>query len=214
VGQKKGSVTTRAIRKSLVSQPNYWDQTRSVEMEFKLESETIYSALDPTLAEMVMVIAHNLGVPTNALVNRWLKEKLLQQVLGLGMNRESLLNDVTRQMWPDTLAELRRRFQKLAKQWKKETAFTSSQVEKATNPSYQQIIGMGPWAVPLILEELARRPDHWFWALKAITSNDPAREEDRGDLDKMTRAWLRWAEEKGWRPAKPTRAKARRTTAK
>jgi hypothetical protein len=29
-------------------------------------------------------------------------------------------------------------------------------------PPYQQIIGMGPPAVPLILEELRREPDQWF----------------------------------------------------
>ena len=33
---------------------------------------------------------------------------------------------------------------------------------------YQRIVGMG-LSVPLILEELRREPDQWFWALEAIT---------------------------------------------
>jgi len=105
-------------------------------------------------------------------------------------------------------------FLRLAKKWKDATVFSSSVLEMATHPAYQQIIGMGACAVPFILDELARRPDHWFWALKAITAEDPVLEEDRGDLVKMAQAWLRWAEEKGLRPAKAKRAKARRVTAK
>lgn len=40
-------------------------------------------------------------------------------------------------------------------------------------PSCQRIIGMGPVVVPLILEELRREPDHWFWALEMLTEDDP-----------------------------------------
>ena len=38
---------------------------------------------------------------------------------------------------------------------------------------YQQIVGMGMIAVPLILEELHREPDQWFWALECITEENP-----------------------------------------
>ena len=52
----------------------------------------------------------------------------------------------------------------------------------------------GPAVLPLLLRELQERPDHWFWALRAITGEDPVATEDRGKLDAMTAAWLRWAE--------------------
>lgn len=37
------------------------------------------------------------------------------------------------------------------------------------HPAYQQIIGMGPAVVPLLLNDLVRTRSHWFWALRAIT---------------------------------------------
>jgi hypothetical protein len=63
------------------------------------------------------------------------------------------------------------------------------------HPAYQQIIGMGVDALPLILRELEREPDHWFWALEAITGENPVPPTDRGRLNEMARAWLRWASE-------------------
>jgi hypothetical protein len=56
---------------------------------------------------------------------------------------------------------------------------------------------MGTAVVPHLLRELERRPDHWFWALTAITGADPVKPEDRGKLRKMTDAWLRWGKEQG-----------------
>jgi len=89
------------------------------------------------------------------------------------------------------------RFERLATAWKAETRFCSSILEISTNYSYQQIIGMGGVAIPLILAEMARQPDHWFWALKAITGENPVPESDRGDLQKMTQAWLAWKRARG-----------------
>jgi hypothetical protein len=90
------------------------------------------------------------------------------------------------------------RFAELAETWRRETAVISSTTEMAMHPAYQQIIGMGPAAVPLILRELEERPAHWFWALKAITSADPVQPEDRGRLRQMTQAWLEWGKEHGY----------------
>lgn len=61
--------------------------------------------------------------------------------------------------------------------------------------AYQRIIGMGDRAVPLILAELEREagdPDHWGWALHAITGDDPIPEEAAGDTVQIARAWLDW----------------------
>ena len=32
-----------------------------------------------------------------------------------------------------------------------------------------RVRSMGPTAIPWLLAELEREPDHWFWALKSIT---------------------------------------------
>ena len=68
--------------------------------------------------------------------------------------------------------------------------------KKAMHPAYQQIIGMGKTAIPLILFEMMAKPGHWFWALKSITGEDPVSPEQRGDVNEMTQAWLRWGKEK------------------
>jgi len=91
-----------------------------------------------------------------------------------------------------------RRFATLVQEWKEATAFTSSTTAMAMHPAYQQIIGMGDAALPLIFEELRREPDHWFWALKAITGEDPVSPADRGQIEPMTIAWLNWAKQRGY----------------
>jgi len=65
------------------------------------------------------------------------------------------------------------------------------------HPSYQAIIGMGEIAVPLILGSLSRRIEHWFWALEAITQDNPVPRRSRGDIEAMARAWLIWGHERG-----------------
>ncbi len=67
-------------------------------------------------------------------------------------------------------------------------------------PPYQKIIGMGPEAVPLILEELRRHPGYWFWALRMITDEDPVPKEVRGNMEKMIEAWVGWGVANGHLP--------------
>lgn len=89
------------------------------------------------------------------------------------------------------------KFYSLAEAWRQDVRFTSSLTQIVLHPTYQRIIGMGVAAVPFLLRELERKPDHWFWALTAITGADPIQPEDRGKLKKMTEAWLRWGKEQG-----------------
>jgi len=89
------------------------------------------------------------------------------------------------------------RFHSLKTQWEAETAILSSITEIVTHPAYQQIIGMGRVATPLILAEMKKKPGHWFWALKSITGEDPVLPEQKGKIKEMTEAWLRWGREQG-----------------
>lgn len=99
--------------------------------------------------------------------------------------------------------EDRKKFTKLAKEWKKKVKGTSNVTKRCMEPAYQHIIGMGAIAVPLILEELKDNgPDDWFWALTAITGENPVTQEIAGDMMAMRDAWLEWgrvreAEKKG-----------------
>ena len=94
--------------------------------------------------------------------------------------------------------KLRARFRRLATQWRDECQLLSSTTAKAMHPAYQQIIGLGPEALPLILKELSEAPGHWFWALKSITGEDPVPAADAGDIRRMTEAWLNWGREHGY----------------
>lgn len=95
-------------------------------------------------------------------------------------------------------AHLADRFDRLAREWRSQKAPGMSLIEMATTPAYQTIIGMGPSAIPFILRELTLKLDHWFWALKAISGEDPVPEQDRGNLAKMRKAWLKWGEKHGY----------------
>lgn len=92
---------------------------------------------------------------------------------------------------------LGRKFQDLSSRWRRETALHSSVTAIAMHPAYQQIIGLGERALPLIFGELHRAPDHWFWALQAITGENPVPDDHAGDLDAMTNDWLSWGDAHG-----------------
>lgn len=91
----------------------------------------------------------------------------------------------------------REAFRRLANRWRQQTAFSSSTTARAMHPDYQAIIGMGPSALPWILEDLQSSRSHWFWALKAISGVDPVPPQDRGDIPRMKKAWLDWGRAKG-----------------
>jgi hypothetical protein len=84
------------------------------------------------------------------------------------------------------------RFRRLASEWKTQSRFMSNTAQMAMLGSYQKIIGMGIVAVPFILGELEREPDQWFWALEAITDENPVPAEDAGNVARMAQAWISW----------------------
>ena len=89
------------------------------------------------------------------------------------------------------------RFHELRDDWKAKTRHLSNTAQISLVFSYQKIIGMGPAVVPLILSELEKEPDHWFWALEAITDENPVAESDAGDIEASARVWVQWGRDKG-----------------
>ncbi|MEX2561314.1 MAG: hypothetical protein WD403_15430 [Pirellulales bacterium] len=49
-----------------------------------------------------------------------------------------------------------------------------------------------------LLQELENEPDYWFWALEAITGENPVPDELRGNLEEMAVAWLEWGRVHGY----------------
>lgn len=104
---------------------------------------------------------------------------------------------VERRSWDGV--DIRRVFNELAEDWRRETALESFVVRKVMHFSYQSIIGLGPAVVPLLLESLAQEPQDWFWALAAIAREDVAEGVD--SFDDAAAAWLAWG--KGLRRGLP-----------
>ena len=82
------------------------------------------------------------------------------------------------------------RFNVLAEQWRNETGHYSILARRYLHPAYNSILAMGPRVVPIILRELAHRPDRWFSALSTLTGTDPSR--GTGTFDEAVDAWLDW----------------------
>jgi hypothetical protein len=109
------------------------------------------------------------------------------------MQREAFVVDSETENWL--------KFQRLVRKWKKQRGARSSITETVAMPAYQEIIGMGEKAIPLLLAQLRSegdQPDQWFWALRAITGENPVKPEEQGNFRKMSQAWLKWSEQYVW----------------
>src|SRR5262245_28081969 len=90
------------------------------------------------------------------------------------------------------------RFQQLAAVWLAETAYVSSSSDLVAHPAFQEIVGMGPVVIPLLLRELQNGSGPWHRALRRTTGANPVPLADQGNLDKATAAWLEWGKEQGY----------------
>jgi hypothetical protein len=94
-------------------------------------------------------------------------------------------------------------FQSLYKRWMEEAGFSSSSTDIVLNSAYQRIIGMGQSALPLIFAQLRKegpKPDQWFWALEAITRENPVPREFWTNRRLVAGYWLDWADAHGYTP--------------
>lgn len=90
------------------------------------------------------------------------------------------------------------RFNELKSRWLREQKPTSKLRDVVLSMPYQQIIGMGRPVLPLLFAELRAAPRNWFWALEAITRENPIPDDANGDSEAILDAWLKWADEHGF----------------
>jgi hypothetical protein len=88
-------------------------------------------------------------------------------------------------------------FRSLAQEWRDATKFQSLLKNSTSHPTYRAIVHLGDEIVPLLLQELERRPEPWFAALREITGADPVTPAERGKMQAMADAWLRWGRGRG-----------------
>lgn len=110
---------------------------------------------------------------------------------------EGDLMSMTSSLQTQPAPEMRERFRRLAAEWKEQSRYLSNTAQMAMLKPYQRIIGMGWSAVPLILEELGREPDQWFWALEAITEENPVPPDTAGHVRRSADAWIQWGRDHG-----------------
>ena len=73
----------------------------------------------------------------------------------------------------ETKQPTREEFEQLADEWERDRPRGTDIEQMTKHSAYQRIIAMGEPAVPWLLQRLAEKPDHWFVALNAITSDQP-----------------------------------------
>lgn len=91
-------------------------------------------------------------------------------------------------------------FNSLVAEWRATRGHHSRLDKLVLNNAYQRIIGLGKPVIPLLIKEMAERPSHWDWALKAITGDDPVPKDAWGDLPKIAAAWVEWGKDNGFQP--------------
>ena len=97
-----------------------------------------------------------------------------------------------------TKGDAAERFRRLSDEWKAKSQHLSNTAQIAMLRPYQRIIGMGWDALPFIFAELQREPDQWFWALEAITEENPVPAEAAGKVRLMAVAWIEWGKQQGF----------------
>jgi hypothetical protein len=76
--------------------------------------------------------------------------------------------------------------------WMEEIGPISDVKEMVSQPAYRRIVALGEPAVPVILRHLNREPSLLAWALFDITRINPVRPPDYGNIEGITKAWLKW----------------------
>src|SRR5216117_2670475 len=91
---------------------------------------------------------------------------------------------------------IEKRVVRLLGTWREQTAYLSSSTRITEQPAYQELMALGPAALPFLFRDLEQTGDgHMSKALTAITGAHPIPAEERGQVRKIAETWLRWARE-------------------
>lgn len=85
---------------------------------------------------------------------------------------------------------LREKFNRLAAEWRADTDHHSAVPIVYLHDSYQDILGMGPQVLCLILEDLRATEARWLWALRHIAGRDVA--DGCESYADAVAAWIEW----------------------
>jgi hypothetical protein len=92
------------------------------------------------------------------------------------------------------------RVTRLLRIWRDQTAYCSSSTQITGHAAYQELMTLGPAALPALFRDLEQSGDgHLSKALTGLTGAHPVPAEDRGQVRKIADTWLKWARENGIR---------------
>ena len=86
--------------------------------------------------------------------------------------------------------DLEKEFNALVAQWKEDTFACSSLTKQFGHPAYMRIMALGKQGIPLVLREMRKSQDDWFYALKFMAGEDAAKGVK--DFDAAKAAWTQW----------------------
>jgi len=91
------------------------------------------------------------------------------------------------------------RVRRLLAIWREQTGFLSSSTALVSHPAYQELIALGPAALPFVFRDMEQTFDgHLSSALAAITGAQPVPAEEGGKIQKVAERWLSWARANGY----------------
>ena len=84
-----------------------------------------------------------------------------------------------------TAETIEQRVIRLLGTWREQTAYLSSTTQMTGHPAYQELVTLGPAALPFLFRDLEQTGDgHLSKALTAIAGAHPVPAEDRGNVRK------------------------------
>lgn len=90
-----------------------------------------------------------------------------------------------------TFSSIDEKLNSLAEAWDRRNSIKS--IIDYHHFSLVQIIGVGPQAIPFLLNRLSQGETEWLYALRAIAGTDPVPVDQRNDQEATRRIWLDWA---------------------
>jgi hypothetical protein len=95
---------------------------------------------------------------------------------------------------------IEQRVAQLLGRWREETMYLSDSTRMTSHPAYQELIALGPAALPFLFRDLEQTKDgHLTKALTAITGARPIPADACGQMRRIAETWLRWAKDNGYR---------------
>jgi len=99
-----------------------------------------------------------------------------------------------------TAESIEQRVVRLLGRWREETLYLSDSTRITGHPAYQELIALGPAALPFLFRDLEQTGDgHLSKALTAITGAQLISDDERGQMRRIAESWLRWAKDNGYR---------------